>query len=465
MPASDAVRHFADRLSLDAQIGPFRDHCWTPAAAERPVLHLEDVSAIPFLTAIVGVEEYQHRARVRAKERDLYATVTPPDPDYETYCQQRLQLGDACRLAVDGADAPLAIARGCGADGVFDRLVAAARAAQGLTIHPYMSTDDVWTLARRLAAAAAVPVSVLGPPPPVTWIANDKALFAELVELVLGPGWMPESHAVSTADSCTDTLRALAARHARVGLKRTRCASGTGNLVFDAAHLLSQTPSAAGAVVRAFLDRTAWREPEPVLIVAWEQAVASPSTQWWIPTPAEGTPYLDGIYEQILARDERMFVGSRPSTLPARVNQALATASGQVAGALQALGYVGRCSFDHLVLGDPHTEFTVRFTECNGRWGGTSTPMHLVDRVVAGPRPRYRAQDFVHERLLSVGFSELLERVGRDVFDSRTQTGRYIFYNVGPLAGCGKLDVIALGATQAEAELAMLVDLPRLLGL
>ncbi len=465
MPASGALRNFADRLNLDAQVEPFRDRCWTPAAADRRVLHLEDVSAIPFLTEIVGVEEYQHRARVRATEHDLYATVTPPDPDYETYCRQRLRLGDVCWLAVGGGDAPLAIARGCWADEAFDQLVDAARAAHGLTIHPYMSTEEVWTLARRVAGAAGAPVCVLGPPPPVTWIANDKALFAELVEFVLGPGWMPEAQAATSAERCAKTLRSLAARHARVGLKRTRCASGTGNLVFDSAHLLSQTPSATGAAVRAFLDRTNWEAPEPVLVVAWEQAVASPSTQWWIPTPAGGPPHLDGIYEQILAGEERLFVGSRPSTLPAPVNRMLATSSEQVAGALQAFGYVGRCSFDHLVLGDPRGEFSVRFTECNGRWGGTSTPMHLVDRVVAGPRPRYRAQDFVHERLLSVSFGELLERVGPDAFDAHTQTGHYIFYNVGPLAGCGKLDVIALGATQAEAEQAMLADLPRLLGL
>ena len=465
MPASHAVHQFADRLSLDAGVEPYRAERWTPAAADRRVLHLEDVSAIPFLTEIVGVEEYQHRARVRAAERDLYATVTPPDPDYETYCRQRLQLGEVRWLAVDAGDTPLAIARGCAADDTFDQLVCAARAAHGLTIHPYMSTEEVWTLARRVGGAAGAPVSVLGPPPPVTWIANDKALFAELVELVLGPGWMPEAQAATNADRCAETLLALAARHARVGLKRTRCASGTGNLVFDSAQLLARTPSATGVAVREFLDRTNWAAPEPVLVVAWEQAVASPSTQWWIPTPADGPPRLDGIYEQILEGEERLFVGSRPSTLPAPVNRTLAASSGQVAGALQALGYVCRCSFDHLGLGEPRGEFTVRFTECNGRWGGTSTPMHLVDRVVAGPRPRYRAQDFVHERLLSVAFGELLERVGADAFDARTQTGRYIFYNVGPLAGCGKLDVIALGATQAEAEQAMLADLPRLLGL
>lgn len=465
MPDSDAVRRFAERLNLAGQVDPFRDLCWTPAAAERRTLHLDDVSAIPFLTEIAGVEEYQHRARVRAAEGDLYATVTPPDADYEAYCRQQLQLGGACRLAVDAVDTPLAIARGCGADAAFDQLVDAARAARGLIIHPYMSIEDVWTLARRLKTAARVPVSVLGPPPPVTWIANDKALFANLVALVLGPGWMPEARVAADAEECADALRALAGRHARVALKRTRCASGTGNLVLDAADLLSQAPSATAAAVRAFLERTAWQAPQPVLAVAWEDAFASPSTQWWIPTPAGGPPRLDGIYEQILAGEKRLFVGSRPSTLPTRVNRELAAAAGQVAGALQALGYVGRCSFDHLVLGDPRARFTLRFTECNGRWGGTSTPMHLVDRVVPKPRPPYRAQDFVHERLLETRFGDLLQRVGRDAFDARTGAGRYIFYNVGPLAGCGKLDVIALGETQAEAEQAMLADLPRTLGL
>ncbi len=282
---------------------------------------------------------------------------------------------------------------------------------------------------------------------------------------MLGPGWIPETRAATTVRGCVDLLNELAPRCTRVGLKRTRCASGTGNLVLDAAQVRAQAPAATATVVRGFLARTEWRTPEPVLVVAWETAASSPSTQWWIPAAAGGEPRLDGIYEQILAGAGQLFVGSRPSALPDPVNRALADASRRVAGALQALGYVGRCSFDHLVLGDPEAEFTVRFTECNGRWGGTSTPMHLVDRVVSGPRPRYRGQDFVHERLQGLGFGEVLERVGRHAFDADAQTGRYIFYNIGPLAEHGKLDVIALGETQAEAEQALLADLPSLLGL
>ena len=131
---------------------------------------------------------------------------------------------------------------------------------------------------------------------------------------------------------------------------------------------------------------------------------------------------------------------------------------------LQELGYCGRCSFDHLVLGDPHGEFRVLFTECNGRWGGTSTPMSLVDRLVSGPRPPYRAQDFTHRGLVGLPLTELLARVGDDLFDQATERGRFILYNVGPLAPVGKLDVIALGQSQDEAETALLEDFPRLLG-
>ena len=158
-------------------------------------------------------------------------------------------------------------------------------------------------------------------------------------------------------------------------------------------------------------------------------------------------------------------MGSRPSALPEPVNRCLGQAGLRVAAALQEVGYVGRCSFDHLVLGDPQNEFRVLFTECNGRWGGTSLPMSFVDRLVPGPRPPYRAQDFVHPDLVGVQFSDLLSRVGDALYDPASRRGRFVFYNVNCLPLVGKIDVIALGETQAEAEAAMMETLPALLEL
>ncbi|MDH3819335.1 MAG: hypothetical protein OES21_12005, partial [Myxococcales bacterium] len=155
----------------------------------------------------------------------------------------------------------------------------------------------------------------------------------------------------------------------------------------------------------------------------------------------------------------------RPSTLPDAVNRKLGAAGLMVAAALQELGYVGRCSFDHLVTGDPHGDFQVVFTECNGRWGGTSTPMSLLDRLLRGPRPAYRAQDVVFPELIGASLPDLLELAGDLSFRTESGQGRFIFYNLGPLHDHGKFDVISIGADQADAERGVLEILPKRLGL
>ena len=274
---------------------------------------------------------------------------------------------------------------------------------------------------------------------------------------------MPEAVTCQAPAEMARHLLALSRRHGRVGLKRTRCASAMGNKVFASPVVMAATEEALREGVVAFLRRTEWPEGEEVVVVAWEDATCSPSTQLWIEPGAP--PRLDGIYEQVLEGPEQVFVGSRPSTLSARVNRVLADAAVRMATALQHLGYVGRCSFDHLVLGDPETDFTVRFTECNGRWGGTSAPMHLMDRVVSGPRPPYRAQDIVSPQLVGVSFEELAAALDNRLFDHRNRHGRYLPYNVGPLPRFGKLGVIALGSTQADADEALQYDLPVRLGI
>ena len=74
--AAEAVRPMAARLQLADRVLPYADRRWRPEDPPAPALHLEDVSAIPFLAGIAGVEEYQHRARLRTAAGDAYAAVT-----------------------------------------------------------------------------------------------------------------------------------------------------------------------------------------------------------------------------------------------------------------------------------------------------------------------------------------------------------------------------------------------------
>lgn len=460
--ALEAVRPLGQRLGLAESLAPLEAQRWPASAPALPRLVLDDISAIPFLVNVVGVEEYQHRARVRAGDGDLYAAVTPETPGYGPYCSEVLGLGTSEFVQADVVGGRMEVAEACSQGPAFERICARTREAGGLSVDPYMGIQPVWDLAAKIASETSLPVHVLSPPPLATWVANDKALLSECVERTLDSSWIVETRESSEVDVLVQHLIDLATRHERVALKRTRCASGMGNLHFPAAKL--REPERVRPRVEEFLRQTEWDQIEPVLVVAWEATPISPSSQIWIPAQGAGMPRLDGLYEQLLEGEERVFLGSRPSGLPAPVNHALARGSLLVCAALQSLGYVGRCSFDFLVLGDPEGEFQIRFTECNGRWGGTSTPMHLVDRLVKGPRPPYRAQDFQHADLVGVPFEEILARVGDELYRPSTGRGRFAFYNTGPLAKSGKLDVISFGPTQEAAEAGLLEDLPRLLG-
>ncbi len=455
------ARALMTELQLPEQLQPYRAHHFSGCEGPLPTLHLDDVSAIPFLSDIPGVELYQHRARMRAKDGDLFAAVTPPSEGFEDYCAELLGWGRTEFLAATPRENLLEVAQSCREGPAFDRLLSVAK-DRGLIIHPYMGIESVWTLADDLAKASQRPVWVLGPPPPVTWVANDKSLFGKLVVGLLGEQLLVNTQVADRPKDIAERLFELAKSCDRVGLKRTRCASAMGNRVWSGAEIRAMSLGGVEAEVRAFCEETEWVEGEEVLIVEWLGTDLSPSTQLWIP-PA-GPPTVDGIYEQLLEGETKVFLGSRPSTLPTRVNRAMAQASLQLAIAFQEMGYVGRCSFDLLVEGDVDGDFEIRFTECNGRWGGTSTPMHIVDRLVKGARPHYRAQDFIRQELVGASFAQVRERVGPSLFNPSTQTGRFILYNVGPLEGSGKLDVIALADTPQEADEALEQTFPDLLG-
>jgi hypothetical protein len=442
------------------------DTCrWTGDLEGVPTLHLDDVSKIPFVKDVSGVEEYQHRARVRADTGDLFVAVTRQSDGYEEYCRSRLGLGSPEFLLAEAGDHSYAVASACMSNAILEQISHRARRAGGLLIHPYMAIHDVWDIAAGVAESSGVGVEVIGPPPPVLWVANDKSALSEIVSSVLSPEWIVETYPATDPTRMAEHLGRLARNSAKVGMKRARCASGLGNAVFGAERLRQLGPEGLLAEVEAFLSRTEWPGDEEVLVVAWEETDCSPSSQTWIPPVGGGPPIVQGVYEQLLEGENKVFVGSRPSTLPDAANRAIKSASLRVAEALQSVGYVGRCSFDLILLGDPDGEFSLKFTECNGRWGGTSTPMHLVDRIVGGPRPTYWAQDYVHQGLVGVHFRDVLDRLGDAVFDVTTGRGRYILYNVGPLADHGKLDVIAFGETPERAESAVREDLSRLLGL
>ena len=63
-------------------------------------------------------------------------------------------------------------------------------------------------------------------------------------------------------------------------------------------------------------------------------------------------------------------------------------------------------------------------------------------------------------KLIGARLPDLLELLGDLVFRTETGQGRFILYNLGPLDGHGKFDVISIGADPEDAEHGVLEILP-----
>lgn len=434
--------------------------------AYRKTLHVDDVSAIPFLEGIVGVEYYQTRARLRAKEGDSVLIACAFDPFYEHYCRESLGLGQVAwhQVEVDLARGNAAnVCRQATSPRMLSRL-SAELATTELTIHPYMGHEDVWTLADELSRYIEK-VNVLAPPPAVTWFANDKESLTELARTCMAADIAAGMRAIptETADEVVDIadkLKEFAEIYPTVALKMKRCASAMGNRVFHSSQLLASSQAQREEWVRDFLSDKEAQPNETVLICAWLDNRLSPSTQLWIPPLGQGEPYCEGVYEQLLEGDERVFLGSLPArseVISQALRDSLVTGSLAMASVLQYLGYVGRCSFDFIVDND-----IAYVVECNGRWGGTSSPMTLVDRLFS-KRPHYRAKDVISDDLRGLKLHQLLAKVGDELYDVSSGNGHYIIYNVGGLESFGKFDAVAIGQTFEQAEKRLNHDLYTLL--
>jgi len=173
---------------------------------------------------------------------------------------------------------------------------------------------------------------------------------------------------------------------------------------------------------------------------------------------------VEGVFQQVVAGAEGAFVGSCPASLPDPVNEDVARRSMMLGLLFQHLGYVGRCSFDLLLVGPDFDHSRLEFVECNGRWGGTSVPMMLMNRLFGDwTRQPFATRVCEVRGLETFTFLELLRQFQDDLFDIRTETGWLLFFTPGRMQAQSGIGVVALAPTWAQATERLEVELPELL--
>jgi hypothetical protein len=421
-----------------------------------PGLFVEDHSQMALFSGMVDTP-YEYRARLLAGDGDFVAITGRRYPAFEAYCRDWLGLGTV--EFVTPAPARLrqgpSVARRCARDeGVLDRLAAAAREHGGLQIVPYIGMGDAWRLAAAIAERAATPVHVAAPPPRLTRRANDKLWFAACVTALFDRTALPLTYAAYGPAALAAKVRAVARRHARVVVKVPDSSGSMGNLVF-ASDDIRQTPLAAlrRRLTGALWSR-GWRDAYPLMVSVWDAPVlASPSVDLWIPAGTDGPPAVEGVFTQMVAGEAGEFVGAEPSPLPDELNRLIAGEALAIGLLFQKLGYFGRCSFDAVVVGDAVQDAALHWIECNGRWGGVSTPMTLANRLIGdwSRRPFVVVQQ-THMAMPSRSFREIRARLEPLLFRRGKRDSGIVLLLPGRLTEGTGLNFMALGRSLDEAR-------------
>lgn len=444
---ADRIRATDPRISEIAWFGPHVHIGW----GKSPTLHLHDSDRQLGPGSAVTRE---HRALLLARQGDIVATGTPAVSSFAAYCRDDLNLGEVSCLTPGDAGRGQTLAWRCIQDeALVARIAKIAADHGGLNISPYIGTGSIWELASALASASGVSVRVSAPPPRLTRHVNNKIWFAKIAGDLLGSDALPSTTSAHSWAVLAHRVRACARRHPSVGIKLPSEAGSAGNLVLDADEIL-RFPAlrALGDYLKATFSNLGWDKPFPTLVSVWEESViGSPSVQMWIPKSTFGDVVVEGVFDQTVQGLAGRFAGCRPSELGDDLKDRLAYEGALFGLLFQALGYYGRCSLDSILVGRNMETASVHWVECNGRWGGTSIPMTLANRLIGD----WAQQPFVVMGGLQVvgdaTFSGIRDRLRERVFSKQTGVG-LVFLSPGPAETGRGLDIMAFSGSIHEAR-------------
>lgn len=419
-----------------------------------PTLHLDDLSEVRLLEAWRDVSFQQDRARLRAGDGDFLAVCLSPSPGYEEYCRERLGLGSVEWLYPRPRRNPLQVSAWCWQDErVRRRLVQALYRGELRYIHPHIGSRPVWELAALLSHYARRPLKVIAPPPAIAKWVNDKLVLTGLVRRLFGSEFVPRTEHAANFATAARLVSRLAESCRALTLKLPDSVGGGGNVVAEAKEFRGRSLHQVRDRLKELFAGLAWQGESELLIGCWETEVCgAPSAQLWIPPEPQGPPVVEGLCEQQFEDRRGMFVGVQPANLPGELTREIVNRCWLLARLFQRLGYVGRCSFDMLLVGPEMDRSRLEFLECNGRWGGASLPMTLMNRLAGDWKTRPHAVRDIHvDGLDRLSFQELAEALDGELYDARTGSGSLILFNPARLHARSSIGALLLGSSWQEA--------------
>lgn len=333
----------------------------------------------------------EYRLSMLAGAGDLVVIGTQRVPAFEDYAEHILGLGHRHYLKVEPALGGRYVAPQirCLTDAAaFDALRRFVQGAQSVTVIPYLASGAIWRLARRLAAETGTMVNVAGPLPEITRAANDKLVFSSIVRKLFGPDACPEVVSVHGAAALAGKVHAVARTCEKLVVKLPDSAGSAGNFPLFSSDVVGLSMKDLHRNLLDLVSENGTPPEFPMLVQVWQSDVqSSPSLQLWIPHGDTGPPIIEGVFQQLVLGQEGRFSGAYPAALSEPWIAEFCRGGLMLGYVFQELGYYGRCSFDAVLSGSDPMNPSIKWIECNGRWGGVSSPMTLLNRLYSGQPP------------------------------------------------------------------------------
>ena len=459
---ADAIRSEHPELAADEQYQKFVPD----SLSDGCCLLFDDLSEIKILDSCHKFLFMQDRARLRAGDGDMVASVLRESEGYEDYCRQSLKLGTVDWLRPNPTANPLQIAHACWEDRqVRHELLHRLRTDALHYLHPHMGTLGGWELAALLHQHSRRPVKVIAPPPVLARFVNNKVSFTDVARRLLGLSAVPQTASAWNMATLSQRICEMSEAVQTIGVKRPDSAGGAGIVVIPMEKIRGRSLQDVHDILGHFLEPLCWDDGSELLIGSWEADVlCSPSVQLWIPPEGDGAPIVEGIFSQHMTQRTVKFEGTGFVEFSAEITRELSTHAWLIARVFQKLGYIGRCSFDTILVGESFESARIEFIECNGRWGGTSLPMTLMNRLFGDwKRHPFAVRVVGADGLGQISFSDFVSSVADHAYDARTGCGDLIFYSPGRLHNNSQITVLALAENWIQACLMLQTTVPELL--
>jgi hypothetical protein len=351
---------------------------------QGPMVIFGDVREIPLL-ANQGAALMDYRLSSFAQSGDVVVLGTTCDPEFLSYRTRKLPFGkpDYLEALPASGETALSAPKTClGDDATYSRLLDRMRHNNCTTVLAHITTGTIWSLARRLGQDLGWQMQVAGPYPTLSRHANDKLWFSKVTKDLFGPDAVPIEFPVHGAAALTGAVRSLSRQHNKLVIKVPDSAGSRGNFVISCAELRDLGVKAIHRRLAELLAPVNANARFPLMLQVWQnQVLLSPSIQIWIPEPEDGPPIIEGLFQQRLTGPNGKFAGAAKVELPQRLDGEMTRQGMMLATLFQELGYFGRCSCDAVIAGEDLASASLHWIECNGRWGGVSIPLTLVNTL------------------------------------------------------------------------------------